>query len=142
MKIAAKIAVLAAVACGLASAAQAQTSITTDGAGTTVIKSNGAAITTPVIVGKPVPARRAPSRPGLAKASAPSKEVTIDGNDGSRTIDCKGNTVTVDGNNNRLLLRGTCARLNLNGNNNLVRWNGPDPVVTDLGNQNVTRHID
>lgn len=125
----------AVLLCGWAGTAQAQTSISTTGAGGTVIRSNGTTIRTNGAGGTAI---------RTAKASAASAAdrrggtVVLNGNNARRTIACTGNAVTVNGNNNHLLLTGTCTQLSLYGNGNSVSWTGAAPSVRDIGNKNVT----
>ena len=141
---------------GLASAAHAQTTISTgkngsviqtpgatistNGAGST-IQTPGATIQTPGTGRPPRTAPRGAVRKPKDTSPAGTRDITIDGNNDHRTIDCQGNTVTVNGNSNRLLLRGTCTKLVINGNENTVRWSGSAPAVSDLGNKNVTGQV-
>lgn len=144
----------------LASAAPtlAQTTIRTDGSGSTIStpgavissKNGGTVISTPGATIEAGATRRRPS----AKSSTAGTASSISTNNNRRTITCNGNDLTISGNHNQLTLLGTCGTLTLVGNDNVVQaatvrrltipgnrnqvhWTGPSPAVSNIGAGNV-----
>jgi hypothetical protein len=56
----------------------------------------------------------------IASALAQQNDVSVNGDDENRMIECKGNAVTVNGDDNNLRLQGDCSRLSVFGDDNTI----------------------
>jgi hypothetical protein len=52
--------------------------------------------------------------------TAQQSDVSVNGDDENRMIECKGNAVTVNGDDNNLRLQGDCSRLSVFGDDNTI----------------------
>ena len=60
------------------------------------------------------------SSPSQPTTMSPQKDISVDGDDQTTTIDCKGGAVNISGDDNTITLKNECSRLTVAGDDNTI----------------------
>jgi hypothetical protein len=77
----------------------------------------------------------------LGLMSSPQKDISVDGDGQTTTIDCKGGAVNVGGDDNTVTLMNECSRLTVSGDDNTIRAEIVTQVLVSGDDNTIAVHI-